>query len=392
MAIDFVPALYEKEVQRLMPTYGSLFANGLIFNDSAPTFANGGNFYYSRYLKSIATLGEDNRRADSGDISAKELIDGELKGVIIRRYDAIEQKNLDVIVSGVDGLKQITPQIAEANTANIERRFADILFGLFRYGGALRSTHSYDYAVLSGTNYMDEIAIINAQTLMGRYSNQLTKIILHSSQYANMLKNGLVDYTTMSQGQEVANTGQMGAFAGKKFIVDDDLCAALPAATLGTVTLSSGAVSAIAVTDGGEGYSSAPAVTITGDGTGATATAVLTGGRVTSITVSAGGSGYSGTVTATVAAPATYPAFLVGGQPFYLGYQRNMQMELIRNATKQNITQTLRWDLDYCPHVINTNYDSSTANPTATELKTAASWTSAADNVQDIKIIRCLTK
>lgn len=55
-----------------------------------------------------------------------------------------------------------------------------------------------------------------------------------------------------------------------------------------------GAVTSIAVTDGGTGYTSAPTVDITGDGTGAAATAVLSPtGEVISITVTNGGTGYS---------------------------------------------------------------------------------------------------
>ena len=41
MPIDFVPALYEAEVQRLMPTFGTLFANGLVVNDPSPAFQAG---------------------------------------------------------------------------------------------------------------------------------------------------------------------------------------------------------------------------------------------------------------------------------------------------------------------------------------------------------------
>ena len=54
-----------------------------------------------------------------------------------------------------------------------------------------------------------------------------------------------------------------------------------------------GAIHNIKITSGGTGYSSAPTVTITGDGSGATATAALTAGVVTSITVTAEGSGYT---------------------------------------------------------------------------------------------------
>ena len=52
-------------------------------------------------------------------------------------------------------------------------------------------------------------------------------------------------------------------------------------------------VTSIDVTDGGTGYLSSPIVTITGDGSGATATATIVNGRVTAITVVNRGSGYT---------------------------------------------------------------------------------------------------
>jgi hypothetical protein len=59
---------------------------------------------------------------------------------------------------------------------------------------------------------------------------------------------------------------------------------------------------AVVLVDGGSGYTSAPTVSFTGDGTGATATAVVTDGAVTSVTVGSGGTGYT-TATVTIAAP-----------------------------------------------------------------------------------------
>jgi hypothetical protein len=57
-------------------------------------------------------------------------------------------------------------------------------------------------------------------------------------------------------------------------------------------------VNAIVVTDGGNGYATAPAVMITdADGSGAMATATVSGGSVVSVTVTANGSGYVGAPT-----------------------------------------------------------------------------------------------
>jgi len=68
-----------------------------------------------------------------------------------------------------------------------------------------------------------------------------------------------------------------------------------------------GGIHVVRVTAGGTGYGSAPAVTITGDGTGATANSTIAGGIVTAVTITNPGTGYTrATVTfASGAAAAT---------------------------------------------------------------------------------------
>jgi len=54
-----------------------------------------------------------------------------------------------------------------------------------------------------------------------------------------------------------------------------------------------GGIHVVNVTSGGTGYGSAPAVTIAGDGTGATANSTITAGVVTAVTITAPGTGYT---------------------------------------------------------------------------------------------------
>lgn len=63
----------------------------------------------------------------------------------------------------------------------------------------------------------------------------------------------------------------------------------------GAVTIAAGAITAVAVDVGGANYSSSAQVRvlITGDGTGAAATATVAGGIVTAINITAGGAGYT---------------------------------------------------------------------------------------------------
>jgi len=60
-----------------------------------------------------------------------------------------------------------------------------------------------------------------------------------------------------------------------------------------TATITAGAVSSLTVATPGAGYATAPVVTITGDGAGASFTANITDGAITSFTQVSGGAGYS---------------------------------------------------------------------------------------------------
>ena len=70
--------------------------------------------------------------------------------------------------------------------------------------------------------------------------------------------------------------------------------------------LDGGAVTAVNITAAGSGFSTAPAVTVNGDGSSATASAVIEGDKLSSIEVTGGGSGYT-VATLTIGEPvATY--------------------------------------------------------------------------------------
>ncbi len=89
-------------------------------------------------------------------------------------------------------------------------------------------------------------------------------------------------------------------------VYNDETLQTLGTKAVATASVSSGAVSAIAVGSGGTGYTVAPTVTISGGGgSSATATATISSGVVTGITVTAGGSGYTTSPTVTFSAGGT---------------------------------------------------------------------------------------
>jgi hypothetical protein len=81
------------------------------------------------------------------------------------------------------------------------------------------------------------------------------------------------------------------------------------------VQLVSGQVAAISILDGGAGYTNVPAVTIVGNGTGATATAIVSEGVVIGITINTPGSGYT-TATAQLSLP--QPSYVSNGDKVWV--------------------------------------------------------------------------
>jgi len=95
-----------------------------------------------------------------------------------------------------------------------------------------------------------------------------------------------------------------------------------------TGNINSGTVASYTITDGGRGYTSAPTVTVTGDGTGAIGTAVIdtnpeseTYGQVTSITVVSPGSGYTQAKVAISGDPTQFTVALDPGKAYVRGFE-----------------------------------------------------------------------
>lgn len=103
-----------------------------------------------------------------------------------------------------------------------------------------------------------------------------------------------------------------------------------------TANVMFGFVVGATVTNGGSGYTAAPVVTITGDGTGAAATATVAGGAVAEITITNAGSGYTTGATITLAPP---PA------PFVVNYTGGMVTVTYNPAPPagRTITATYRY-------------------------------------------------
>ncbi len=146
---------------------------------------------------------------------------------------------------------------------------------------------------------VDNNAIVGTETVI-KLQKRVTPELNTSSNYTVIfgvpIKRGtLTDRLTTSEFSVLDNTG-----VTRTAIIEE-----IPQSFTG--------ISSIEIVNAGYGYTSVPTVTISGDGTGATAEAIIEGGRITSIHLSnrgtdytratvsiTGGGGYSGSATAVI--------------------------------------------------------------------------------------------
>lgn len=115
----------------------------------------------------------------------------------------------------------------------------------------------------STTENTEEIAVTSVGTLT--YSKQLSQ--------ASITPNSIVVSDGTNQWIQSVGNAEIQATA--------------------TANITNGFITGVTITNGGTGYTSAPAVTFTGNGTGATASATIASGSVNSINVTNAGFGYS---------------------------------------------------------------------------------------------------
>jgi hypothetical protein len=108
-------------------------------------------------------------------------------------------------------------------------------------------------------------------------------------------------------------------------------------------------ITSISVTDAGTGYISAPTVTITGDGTGATAEAIIVNGRIQNINIVSRGTDYTRAVV-TITGGDGYGARAVAVVDGRIGTLRTIYYD---SAAQRQIVDNNVGEIDYDSGIIN---------------------------------------
>ncbi len=83
-----------------------------------------------------------------------------------------------------------------------------------------------------------------------------------------------------------------------------------------------------------------------------------------------------------------YPSYIIAGQPWYLGFQRNVRIDTDKDILTAGGKNIIAWYVDFAPHIKGVGY-AGAVNPTTATLETGASWTKKAEN-RNIKIVKLI--
>jgi hypothetical protein len=223
---------------------------------------------------------------------------------------------------------------AVPSTINYQGRLTDSL-GVVQTGTKAMSLKIYDAATAGTQLYAETIGNVTVDA-NGVYGFQFgaagTSDSLVTETLATTDGTSLTYQKTLSHSPAIAGTASVtdGTYSWNETTGNPGS----PAAA--TATIISGFVVGATVTSGGSGYTSPPAVSITGNGTGAAATATVSSGAVSEITITNAGSGYTTGATISIAPP---PA------PFVINYSGNTITATYASAPAagQTITATYRY-------------------------------------------------
>lgn len=234
--------------------------------------------------------------------------------------------------SNNDAVAGTPPQAKLATVRNAIQNLLNDVVGITNItGGSPDLSQEVDFD--ADTNAL--LGHTGVETYLGQFSSTLNDINGHCSNRGKLVSASIIDIATfLGYYNGGAGGAKFSAMVSPSFaaaystVINSPLipgaAVLCPAIHPLQPLLNTGFLSAILITNGGSGYTSAPTVTITGGGgSGAAATAVISAGQVVAVNITAGGTLFTTppTITFSGGAGANAAAVsVINGATFGMGY------------------------------------------------------------------------
>lgn len=217
-----IPEVVGEIASALMVDKTALVNSGVASPDyNNADIREGGEFARVPFWNEVA--GEAERMVEGTPLTPDKITMGEDIGVIVHRGKAWSAYTLARIVSGRDPNRAVGEQLANFWGKEYDRALLSVLKGVF--AGPLESTHVLDVSAPDDQTYpvtAEPAHFIDAMALLGDNMQEAFEvIIMHSKVYADLLKQGLIQFGQTVMGQQVIETGHLPTFLGRRVIVSD---------------------------------------------------------------------------------------------------------------------------------------------------------------------------
>lgn len=224
-----VPSIFTPYAQNITEEKSRLIKSGVLVRDPAldGLLAGGGLTFDAPSWKDLDN-DDENVSTDDNTSSSSPKKTGTVKEIAVRlsRNNSWSSMDLTAALAGADPMASIGSRVGAYWERRLQRAWLCTLMGVFADndaapGGTEHTQYDLTHDVTGGgfvdgvTNFTAE-NFIDAATLMGDSMEDLGILMVHSTVYARMQKNNLIDFVPDSDGKVNIPT-----FLGRTVIVDD---------------------------------------------------------------------------------------------------------------------------------------------------------------------------
>lgn len=210
-----VPEVFNPYVIERTAELSALVKCGIIVRDEEldKLALAGGRLINMPYWKDLN--GDDEVLDDNGALTPGKITAGQDVAALLMRGKAWSVNDLATALSGDDPMKAIGDLVAEYWARQRQKTLLAVLKGVFASSTMSGNVHDIsslegDLAKINGTSFID------AKTKLGDASDKLTAVAMHSTVFAELEKQNLIQYIPNSQG-----VVDFPSYLGRKVIVDD---------------------------------------------------------------------------------------------------------------------------------------------------------------------------
>lgn len=210
-----VPEVFNPYVIERTAELSALVKCGIIVKDKEldSLALAGGRLINMPYWKDLN--GDDEVLDDNGALTPGKITAGQDVAALLMRGKAWSVNDLATALSGDDPIKAIGDLVAEYWARQRQKTLLAVLKGVFASSTMSGNVHDIsslegDLAKINGTSFID------AKTKLGDASDKLTAVAMHSTVFAELEKQNLIQYIPNSQG-----VVDFPSYLGRKVIVDD---------------------------------------------------------------------------------------------------------------------------------------------------------------------------